>query len=121
MLGESLAAGTVGVHMRGRKGALTYEDSLLLLGGGHSGVIELLNKITGLAATGTLIATFGALDLFAARDELLSWGNLIDSSMREHLSGVSQMDRTVRIEAAHAVLVVTAFYEALGEGLLGDG
>lgn len=107
--------------MRGRKGTLTYEDALLLLGTGQSRVIELLNKVTGLAAAGTLIATFGVLDLFAARDELLSWGNLIAGSMRENLSGVGQMDRTERIEAAHAVLVVTAFYEALGEELLGDG
>jgi hypothetical protein len=107
--------------MRGHKGALTYEDALHLLGAGQSGVLEALNKITGLAAAGTLIATFGALDLFAVRDELFSWGSLIVGSVREHLSGVSQMDRTERIEAAHAVLVVTAFYEALSEGLLGDG
>lgn len=107
--------------MRGRKGTLTYEDALLLLGAGQSRVVELLNKITGLAAAGTLVATLGALDLFAARDELVSWGNLIAGSMRERLSGVSQMDRTERIEAAHAVLVVTALYEALGEELLGGG
>lgn len=58
--------------------------------------------------------------MFAARDELVSWGNLIVGSLRERLSGVSQLDRTERIEAAHAVLVVTAFYEVLGEELLGS-
>jgi hypothetical protein len=105
--------------MKGRKGPLTYEDALLLLGVGRSGAVEVLSKVTGLAAAATMIATVGALDLFAVRDELVSWGNLIAGSMRERLSGASQLDRTERIEAAHAVLVVTAFYEALGEQLLG--
>jgi hypothetical protein len=56
-----------------------------LLGAGQNGAVELLDKLGGLAAVGAAIASVGALDLFAVRDELVSWGNLIARSLRERL------------------------------------
>ena len=42
-------------------------------------------------------------------------GQEVISGLRERLAGRSRYDRTQRIEAAHAVLVMTAFFSAFGE------
>lgn len=65
------------------------------------------------------LATGGAsgvvLDLFEARGGVLTLGRDLAAGLRERLGSAERADRTERIAAAHAVLVVTAHFEALGE------
>jgi len=67
------------------------------------------------------VTTVGAIDFFALRDELVSWGRSLVGGLGERLAGLGRFDRTQRLVAAHSVVVVTAFYEALGGVLAEDG
>lgn len=94
---------------------LSCRDALLLLGHGDSPTIARLGRAAGLAAAGVNVATAGTLAFFELRDELVEIGNTTVRQLRERLAGVSRMTQTERITAAHSVLVIAAFYEALDE------
>lgn len=94
---------------------MSYADALRLLGAGDPAALRFLNRLGGVAAAGTMIATATAVDLFSLRDELISWGNAAVTAVRDKISGVSRFDRTQRLLAAHTVIVITAFFEALQE------
>ncbi|WP_433361129.1 NACHT domain-containing protein [Actinoplanes sp. CA-142083] len=92
---------------------LSYADAARLLGSADEPVIRLLGAVTGAAATAVTLGSLGGNDLFALRGELIKWGNDAVSHLRERVTGVRRFDRTQRLVAAHAIVVVTAFYEAL--------
>jgi hypothetical protein len=94
---------------------LSYRDALTLMGADDSRAMALLNRLTGVGVSALDVATFGALAFFELRDELVEWGNEAATKLRERVKGVSRLDRTERITAAHAVLVITSFFEALAE------
>ncbi len=58
------------------------------------------------------------LNLFEARGGVLRLGRDLTAGLRERLGTSERAERTERIAAAHAVLVVTAYFEALGEAEL---
>lgn len=80
-----------------------------------------LDHLGGAAAAVTSIATAGTIDLFAMRDQIVSWGTSALRRLREHVSGAGRFDRTERLVAAHSVVVVTAFVDALDETLRENG
>ena len=92
---------------------LSYRDALLILGHGDSPTIARLGRVAGVAAAAVNVASVGSLAFFELRDELVDIGNTTMRNLRERLAGVSRMTQTERITAAHSVLVITAFYEAL--------
>ncbi len=51
---------------------------------------------------------------------MVAWGNAAVNGLRDRATGVGRFDRTQRLVAAHSVLVVTAFYEAVGEVLVDE-
>jgi hypothetical protein len=104
-----------------RAQTFSYRDALILLGAGDSTAIAVLGRLTGVAASTVSVATLGAMDFFAVRDELVAWGNRTARGLRERMTGIGRFDRTQRLVAAHSVLVITAFYEALGEVLDAEG
>ncbi|WIX92592.1 NACHT domain-containing protein [Amycolatopsis sp. DG1A-15b] len=61
------------------------------------------------------VATAGSVDLFALRDEIVGWSRSIVGRLKEKTSGLSRFDRTQRLTAAHSVIVVLSFYDALEE------
>src|SRR5262249_25068963 len=100
--------------------SLAYRDAVRLLGGGDSLIVRTVGRLAGVVAANVTVASAGTVDFFALRDELVAWGNATVNGLRDHATGVGRFDRTQRLVAAHSVLVVTAFYEALGEVLDGE-
>ncbi|KAA2254285.1 hypothetical protein F0L68_30630 [Solihabitans fulvus] len=92
---------------------LTYLDAVRLLGRDDSAFLDLVDRLSGMA----LLAT-GNLHLLGARTELVRLGRTVLGSLKERVSGLKRHDRTQRLEAAHAIVVVTAFFEALAEAEL---
>lgn len=89
---------------------LTYADALKALGQNDSDLLDFAEKL----ADGGL-GLVGVPDLFGARSFLVSRGRQAVEGIRDKISGASRMSRTERIEAAHRVLVVVSFFEALQE------
>ncbi|MFG1606280.1 NACHT domain-containing protein [Actinoplanes sp. NPDC049265] len=99
---------------------LSYRDAARLLGVPDNPLVKIVGAVTGAGAAAVTLATLGANDFFALRAEVINWGNAAVDGLRERITGVSRFDRTERLAAAHAVVVVTSFYEAL-DVVLTDG
>lgn len=100
--------------------SLTYADALKILGAGKSRLVSLLDGMAsaGLTtwaatawATGTDVSA--PLNLFDLKDEVVRFGHETVRRVSERRSGLSRFDRTQRLAAAHAVLVVSSYFEAL--------
>ncbi|MFE3457059.1 NACHT domain-containing protein [Nocardiopsis aegyptia] len=91
---------------------LTYADALKTLGGNDSEVLNLAEKL----ADGGL-GLVGVPDLFGARGALVSKGRQALEGMASKLKGESRQTRTAKIQAAHHILVLVAFFEAVEESL----
>jgi hypothetical protein len=96
-----------------RSRPLSYADAARLLGVADSPVIKVLAAASGAAAAAITVGSLAGSDVFALRAELIAWGNAAVKGLRERVTGVRRFDRTQRLAAAHAIIVVTAFYEAL--------
>ncbi|MEV7623030.1 hypothetical protein [Actinoplanes sp. NPDC089786] len=94
---------------------LRYADAVRLLGG--SG--PLAAAVDNLLGTALSLATAGgsdvALSLFDAKTETVRLGRLAAGQLRERWTGYGRYERNLRLEAAHGVLVVVAFFEAFDE------
>src|SRR5947207_822664 len=93
---------------------LSYADAVKLLGGVDSKVVAALDKLTG----GLLLAVSAggsalALSLFDAKGELARLSGQLVGSLGERLRGLGRFDRSQRLAAAHKVIVITAYFEAL--------
>ncbi|MDQ2587113.1 NACHT N-terminal helical domain 7-containing protein [Saccharothrix yanglingensis] len=91
------------------RSSLSYRDAVKPLGG-DTGLAKLLDH----ASAATVLVT-GGIDLLDARTEVVRVGRKVLSSVRERVTGLHRVDRTRLLEAAHGVLVVTSFFEALDE------
>ncbi|MEU8085504.1 ATP-binding protein [Micromonospora sp. NPDC049101] len=93
---------------------LSYADAVRLLGGENSRFFTWFDKLTGWSLLGASVAGVpGALGIFDAKAEFVRLGHELVRNVSEQRSGLSRYDRTQRLEAAHAVIAVTAFFEAL--------
>ncbi|AGZ44996.1 NACHT domain-containing protein [Actinoplanes friuliensis] len=92
---------------------LSYADAARLLGVHNNAVIKVLSGVSGGATAALTAGSLADVDFFALRGEVIRWGNEAVTGLRERVTGVRRFDRTLRLEAAHAVVVVTAFYEAV--------
>ncbi|GAA3398116.1 NACHT domain-containing protein [Cryptosporangium minutisporangium] len=93
---------------------LSYTDAVRLLGGPDDRVVSALDRLTGgvlLAATAGGSAL--ALSLFDAKSELARLGGELVAGLRDRMSGLGRLGRTERLAAAHSVLVLSAFFEAV--------
>ena len=93
---------------------LSYKDAVRILGGEQNTVIAALDKVFGglllvTAATGNP----GALTLLEAKNELIGLSESLWRKLAEKTSGLGQLDRTQRISAAHAVIVISSYFEAI--------
>lgn len=104
---------------------LTYRDALKILGASESRLAGLLDA----AATGGLGAWAAAsmlagtdatiaLGLLQLKDEVAGFGRQVMRRVSERRSGLSRFSRSERLVAAHAVLVVSSYFEALGAAQL---
>ena len=95
---------------------LSYGEAVRLLGGQDSKIVSALDKLAGGVLLGGAAAGVpGMLTLFGAKGEAVRLGHELVRKLSERRGGLSRYSRTQRLEAAHAVLVVTAYFEALHE------
>jgi len=92
---------------------LSYAEAARLLGGGRSPVVTALDTLAGGALLGTAVAVPAVLSLFDAKAEFVRLSHDLVGRLAERRAGLSRYGRTERLAAAHRVLVVTAFFEAL--------
>src|SRR4051794_15771949 len=100
-----------------RSRSLSFADALQLLGEADDPVVQRIGKLAGLGAAAATIASAGTIDFFALRDEAVRWGNSAVGAVRERSRGLGRFDRTQRLIAAHSVIVLVAYFEAVGEAL----
>jgi hypothetical protein len=90
---------------------LTYADAVKVLGG--SG--PLAHAVDNLLGGALTVATAGgsnlAISLFDAKTEVVRLGGLVTAKIADTVRGLGRHDRSERLQAAHTVLVVTAFFE----------
>ena len=99
---------------------LTYNDALSILGRPKSRLVTALDAsaTVGLAAwTAAALATGGdpgiPLGLIELKNDVISYTHTVMRKISEWRKGLSRFDRSQRLAAAHAVLVVTSYFEAL--------
>ena len=89
----------------------TYADAVRLLGGTGVKKAEWLDRLLGDGRRG--VAAADVLGVFGLSAELVRFGRDLVGGFAERRQGLSRFDRTQRIQAAHAIIVVTAYFEAL--------
>ncbi|MGW7051425.1 NACHT domain-containing protein [Streptomyces sp. NPDC054887] len=88
---------------------------MAILGGDSAALTAADQALGGALSLATGGTSDAVLNLFAARGGVLALGRDLTSGLRERLGTSERAERTERIAAAHTVLVVTAYFEALGE------
>ncbi len=94
----------------------SYADAVKLLGAKEARVLVALDKIVGGALLGGV--AFGVKELlgwFDAKVDVVRLGHTLLVKAAERRSGLSRHSRTERLQAAHAVIVVVAFFETVYE------
>lgn len=101
---------------------LSYSDAARILGGKNDRYVAALDTALGGALLATAVVPGGAfaLGLLDAVGPVAKVSGDLLSGLREHIDGVRRFDRTQRLEAAHAVLVLAAFFEELAAAKLPD-
>lgn len=94
-------------------GQLCYADAVRLLGGAGP-ALDALDRVVG----GALTAAAGPmpeliLSLFGSDDQLASISRSLVSGAAEQIRGLGRFERTERLTASHAVIVVAAYGEAM--------
>ncbi|MDR7275420.1 NACHT domain-containing protein [Catenuloplanes atrovinosus] len=92
-----------------------YSDAVKLLGGGSPLITALDRALGGLLLAATGGGSELAISLFDAKTEAARLGQQLIIGLRDRIKGYSRYDRTRRLEAAHAIVVVTAFFEGLDD------
>ncbi|GLY04208.1 hypothetical protein [Actinoplanes sp. NBRC 101535] len=95
--------------------SLSYADAVRLLGGQDSRTVTAIERVAGALMLGTAPVVSEVLGWFDAKGELVRLSHDLVRSLSERRSGLSRHSRTERLEAAHTVLVITSFFEALND------
>jgi CheY-like chemotaxis protein len=99
-------------------GTLGYRDAVVLLGMDPPAVAALDRALGGALSLATGGASDKVLSIVDAQGRIVGLGLDLVRGLRDRLRGVRRVERTRRLEAAHAVIVVTAYFEALAEAQL---
>ncbi|WP_416903074.1 NACHT domain-containing protein [Micromonospora echinospora] len=94
---------------------VSYADAVRLLGGERSRFVEAFDRLAGWTLLAGSVPVPALLGLFDAKAEFVRLGRDLLRQLAEQRSGLSRYGRTQRLEAAHAVIAVTAFFEVLAE------
>ncbi|TMR98505.1 NACHT domain-containing protein [Nonomuraea basaltis] len=98
----------------------SYADALRILGYKDGRLAKVVGFASAAERTGWALAGGGQLTagLAGMRDAIVRYGEDIVGRMPELRGGVDRHTRTQRLAAAHAVIVVAAYFEALGDAKL---
>jgi hypothetical protein len=92
--------------------SLSYADAVRTLGGTESVLAEFLDRVS---AVGLL--TVGGINFAAVCREFIRLGEKLLSGLGEQVLGLDRTTRTERLRAAHTAIVITAYFDTLGEAL----
>ncbi|MEN3307182.1 MAG: hypothetical protein V7603_3384, partial [Micromonosporaceae bacterium] len=91
---------------------LGYGDAVALLGG-SSPILAAFDRVLGAGLLlGSLTGPPFVLNLFDAKGEFIRVGHAAVAGLRDRVRGMARFDRQQRLQAAHAVIVVSAYFEA---------
>ncbi|MEV0125127.1 hypothetical protein AB0I16_26930 [Streptomyces sp. NPDC050703] len=100
---------------------LSYQDAVRLLGGREDATVAALDRLTGgLLLASTATGAGFAAGLFDVRGELSRVGAGLVHGLGTRARGLSRFERGERLAAAHAVVVLSAYFEVLAEAELMD-
>lgn len=91
---------------------LRYADAVKLLGGSTPAAKAVDNLLGGALSVATAGGSEAALSFFDAKAEMVRLGHVVTDKINERVRGLGRYDRSQRLQAAHSILVVTAFFEA---------
>jgi hypothetical protein len=92
--------------------SLNYADAVRILDGGEGALVEFLDRV---AAVGLL--TVGGISLAAACREFVRLGQKLLTGLENKVRGLDRTTRTERLRAAHTVIVVTAYFDAVEDAM----
>lgn len=95
---------------------LCYSDAVTLLGGQGNKTIAALDRLMG----GLLLAASAGgsgfvINLFDAKGELVRLSHELVSGLSKRLRGLGRFSRSERLAAAHAVIVLEAYFDVLSK------
>ncbi|MFF5288295.1 NACHT domain-containing protein [Paractinoplanes globisporus] len=96
---------------------LSYADAVRILGGKGPLAKAIDNLLGGALSVATLGGSSAALGFFDAKSEMVRLSGLLTASLNDSVRGLGRYDRSQRLLAAHCMLAVAAFFEALDECL----
>src|SRR5690349_3639664 len=95
---------------------ISYADAVRILGGGpESAVYQRINTMTGGLLAGAAIAAPQLLALLDLRTELARVSGELVTTTTRAMTGSGRRDRTDRLAAAHTVIVIAAYFDALAD------
>ncbi|MFI7600594.1 NACHT domain-containing protein [Actinoplanes sp. NPDC049681] len=100
---------------------LRYVDAVKLLDGAGPAARAVDDLIGGVLSVATAGGSEVALSLFDAKTEMVRLGHAVAGRIHETVRGLARHDRSSRLQASHAVLVVAAFFEAFDEVVTASG
>jgi len=100
---------------------LSYADAVKILGGSGPLAKAADNLLGGALTVATAGGSDLAISLFDAKTEVVRLGGLVRAKISDSVRGLGRHDRSERLQAAHVVLVVTAFFEELDDCLAEAG
>jgi len=94
---------------------LSFSDAVALLGG-QSRAVQALDRLTGgLLLAATAGGSSLVISLFDPKKELTTLGGELWTGALYRLRGLNRFERTECVAAAHAIIVVSAFFDAVGD------
>jgi hypothetical protein len=95
--------------------SLSYADAIKLLRDPGTRFARVADRLTASGMLGAVVAVPEILGWFDARSEFARLSQELVQHMRMGDAGMKRYDRTRRIEAAHSLVVVTAYFKVLQE------
>ncbi|BCJ54877.1 hypothetical protein Asp14428_63520 [Actinoplanes sp. NBRC 14428] len=100
---------------------LRYVDAVRLLDGAGPAAKAVDDLLGGLLSVATAGGSEVALSLFDAKTEMVRLGREVTGRLSDTVRGLSRHDRSNRLQAAHGVLVLAAYFEVLDEVVVAGG
>ncbi|MEU0881304.1 ATP-binding protein [Lentzea sp. NPDC005914] len=97
----------------------SYNEAVKILGGREHPTVAAMDKLLNGALLAGSLGLWQVLDLFDAKPDFIKLSNELISKVSAKRRNVSRHTRTQQLHAAHAVLVMTAFFEAFEEQQVG--
>ncbi|GLX98761.1 hypothetical protein [Herbidospora sp. NBRC 101105] len=96
-----------------RRQPISYRDAVKILGG-NSRLVGVISTAAGVGLTALSAGgSSTALSLFDLKGEVFQIARNLVPALGEKFRGLSRFSRTELIEAAHAIVVISAFFEAM--------